>query len=121
MTSQTILVADDSRVSRMMITSMIKEKKPEIEFIEADCAEDALSAIEGKEIGYFSLDLNMPGVDGLELAEKLKTIHPDAKYVLLTANIQDFTKNRADELGVKCLHKPITDETINSMLEYFYG
>ena len=121
MANKTILVTDDSKVSRMMISSMIKEKKDDVEIVEAENGEQALELIENKEIDFFSLDLNMPGIDGLTLAEKLKVKFPKAKYVLLTANIQDFTEKRSSELGIHCVHKPITEQAIDSILEYFYG
>ena len=105
----------------MMISSMLKEKKNDVEIIEAESGEQALQLIENKNIDFFSLDLNMPGIDGLTLAEKLKVNFPQAKYVLLTANIQDFTEKRSSELGIRCVHKPITDQAIDSMLEHFYG
>ena len=117
----TILVVDDSRVSRMMITAIIKDKQPNWNILEADSADQALELVSGKSIEFFSLDLNMPGRDGLELLSVLKPDYPSARFALLTANIQKSTSQRAQEMGATCINKPITDESISTMLEYFNG
>jgi len=120
MTDKTILVVDDSRVSRMMVKSMIGELKPGAKIIEAEDAEDALKLLESHSVDYFSVDLNMPGMNGLELIEKLKPDNTNSKFALLTANIQEATHKHCQSLGVACINKPITEESVTQMLEYFY-
>jgi len=115
----TMMIVDDSRVSRMMIKAIVKDKKPDWDIVEADCGEQALELCNGQDINYFSLDLNMPGMDGLELLEKLKPNNPKARFVLLTANIQKATHERAKKLDTACVNKPINDACISKILEYF--
>lgn len=116
-----IMIVDDSRVSRMMIVAIIKDKQPDWEIIEAGSGDEAIELASGKNISYFSLDLNMPGMDGFELIENLKPDFPDSAYALLTANIQEATHKRAQELGAACINKPISENSIGKMLEYFNG
>jgi len=80
--------------------------------IEAESGEDALSKVEGASFDVATLDLNMPGIDGIELAEKLKPQFPNADYSLLTANIQDVIRERATSVGIGFIEKPITEEKI---------
>ena len=119
MTEITLLIVDDSKVSRMMLSSLIKEKKPEFQLMEAENAEDAQQLIKGKHIDYFSVDLNMPGLNGLELIKILKPKYPDSKFVLFTANIQDSIHEKSASLNTCCINKPITDESVTKMLAYF--
>jgi two-component system chemotaxis response regulator CheY len=105
---KTLLIVDDSRVSRMMIKRFPGGAAEEFRFIEAASGEEALQQVEGADIDLMTIDLNMPGMDGLTLAGKLKGQFPDASITLLTANIQEATQRKATEIGIDFLPKPIT-------------
>jgi len=115
--SKVILVCDDSRISRMMIKAIIADRKPDWTIIEAENGDDALAKVAETPFDVATLDLNMPGMDGLELAEKLQEIYPDATYSLLTANIQDTIKERAKKLNLTFIGKPITEDKIGNYLD----
>ena len=117
----TLLIVDDSKVSRMMIISIVKDMKPGWELVEAENGDEALKIADEQEIDYFSIDLNMPGIDGLETISRLLNNYAPSKMVLMTANIQETVSNRAMELGVECVHKPITPDSVAKMLEIFGG
>jgi len=119
MSAKKLLIVDDSKVSRMMLSALVKDKNPELELMEAENADDAQQKIEGIAIDYFSVDLNMPGLNGLELIEILKPKYPNSSFALFTANIQDSTHEQANALDICCVNKPITDESVTKMLEYF--
>ena len=110
--SKTILIVDDSRISRMLIKAIVNAAKPDWDIIEADSGEDALSKVENASFDVATLDLNMPGIDGIELAEQLKPKFPDADYSLLTANIQDAIRERASKVGIGFIEKPITEDKV---------
>jgi len=118
MTSNTILVVDDSRVSRMLVRAIIDHADEQIQVIEASNGEEALSKTKETQVTVAILDLNMPGMDGLVLASKLLARFPKAKIGLLTANIQDIVREKAHALGITFIPKPITEERI---LGFIYG
>jgi two-component system chemotaxis response regulator CheY len=118
MTSQTILVVDDSRVSRMLVRAIIDHADKQAQVIEASNGEEALTRTESVQISLAILDLNMPGMDGLVLASKLRERFPTIKMGLLTANIQEMVRKKANELGITFIPKPITEERI---LGFIYG
>ncbi|ALG68126.1 response regulator transcription factor [Beggiatoa leptomitoformis] len=117
MTSQTILVVDDSRVSRMLIRAIINQANPQAEIIEASNGDEALSKTESHPVDIATLDLNMPGMDGLLLASKLLEKYPQAKIGLLTANIQEMVRQKAHLMGIQFISKPITEEKILNFLQ----
>ena len=117
MTEQTILIVDDSMVSRMLIKQFTMEAQPHWRIIEAKDGEDALKKCEGQDITYMTVDYNMPGIDGLTLCIKLKELFPKAAISLLTANIQDSVKARADQLGIVFIQKPVTESKIKAFVE----
>lgn len=117
--TKTILIVDDSKVSRMMIKAIIKDHHPSWVMLEAGSADEAIEINKQHSIDYFSVDLNMPGRDGLELISIFKSTNTSGKYALLTANIQEQIKQNASDLGVNCINKPITEISIGKMLVYF--
>lgn len=114
---KTLLVVDDSMMTRMMVKTIVNEKYPDWEVIQAKDAEDALSKVKDANFDIATIDMNMPGKTGLELIPMLQESHPDAKIALLTANIQKHIRDRAKELGIPVLNKPVNEEVILKYLE----
>jgi len=112
-----ILVVDDSRLSRMMITAIIKNTYPDWEIFEADSGDAALKVCESLDIDMATLDMNMPGMDGLTLGVELRKIYPNAKLSMLTANVQEATRQKAELAGIGFIGKPVTEERVLSFLE----
>jgi len=112
------LFVDDSRVSRMKIKQLAGQKRPDLELHEASSGEDAVAMVGGIQPDLISMDINMPGMDGLEAVKLLKQKCPGAKIVMLSGNIQDDMKQQAAALGVGFVEKPITDECIDKVLAF---
>lgn len=112
-----ILIVDDSKVSRMLIVRSLRKVLPEWEAHEAKDAQDALEKCHSQEpFDCMAIDLNMPGMDGLQLAERLKNEGVDVPMALITANTQETVQKRAKDLGLRFVRKPITDEKIAFVL-----
>lgn len=115
--SKTILVVDDSLVSRMMIKAIIESHVQGVDIIEAGSGAQALEKIgEDESIDVAFVDFNMPGMTGLELISALASKLTIPKIALLTANIQDEIKAQALAAGVTFLNKPINEDVIASFL-----
>ncbi len=77
--------------------------------------EEALKFVENNAIDAAFLDIEMPGIHGLELAKRLKTIDSDIRIILVTA----FGSYAMDAWGVDAtgyLLKPYTAEDIKKEL-----
>ena len=92
---------------------------PGSEFLVAKSGDEALASIDKATLALdlALIDYHMPGIDGLELAAKLREIRSDLRIVLCTANAQHNTEVRAEEMRVEVLVKPITEEKLRSQLE----
>jgi CheY-like chemotaxis protein len=62
-------------------------------------------------------DINMPGMDGLELLGEIRRLRPDLPVLMVTAYGDDDRKRRADELGAAAfLAKPVDFEQLKQHL-----
>jgi len=102
-----VLVVDDSAFVRKAV-SQILSRSPFIEIV--GIAGDGLEALEKVEKLHpdvVTLDLMMPGMDGLEFLTKQMTLNPLPIVVVSTANTQDEMVLKALEAGaVDFVHKP---------------
>jgi len=117
MSEETMLIVDDSRLSRMMIKNYVVDAHPNWTIIEAVDGDDALEKAKGQTIDCMTIDYNMPGMDGITLIKKLRESFANAQIALLTANIQDSIKKQTDEVGVEFIQKPITQEKIQNYVK----
>ena len=113
----TVLVVDDSRVSRMMARQYILSAQPLWTIEEAGTGEEALERIKTLSPALILIDVNMPGMGGMATAERLRALCPQAHISLVTANVQNATRNRANELGVGFMEKPITEQRIHALIK----
>jgi CheY-like chemotaxis protein len=114
--SQTVLVVDDSRVSRMLSRQYILSRHPGWHVEEAATGEEALEKVTAATPILILIDVNMPGMGGLAAAEQLRAACPGAHISLVTANVQKATRGRAAELGIGFMEKPITEARIHQLL-----
>ncbi|MBM5573317.1 response regulator transcription factor [Deefgea sp. CFH1-16] len=108
----TMLIVDDSRVSRMMIRSFAIAQRPDWVYLEAGSGLDAIEMAKTHKIDFVSMDLNMPGIDGIEAGTTIKALQPDCFIALLTANVQNSTQERALSAGLHFVPKPIVADTL---------
>lgn len=112
----TVLVVDDSRVSRMMARQFILSARPGWTVEDAATGEEALTKVGTLCPALILIDVNMPGIGGLAAAEQLRELCPRARIWLVTANVQNATRNRAAELGIGFMEKPITEARIHALI-----
>jgi len=90
----------------------------------ANCGEDAIGKVEhlcpdqeGCHYDLCLLDFKMPGIDGVELYEKIRKLHPKLRAIMITAYAGDDGVQRAVEAGTwKVLRKPVDIELLLSMI-----
>jgi CheY-like chemotaxis protein len=114
--TKTVLVVDDSRVSRLMARQFILSARPGWQVEDAATGEEALDKVKTISPALILIDVNMPGIGGMAAAERLRTICPAAHIALVTANVQNATRNRAAELGIGFMEKPITEARIHALI-----
>ena len=62
-------------------------------------------------------DINMPGMDGLQLLDAVKRRHPDMPVMMVTAYGDDERRRRAGELGAaEFISKPVDFDRLKAQL-----
>ncbi|MBA3057943.1 MAG: response regulator [Gammaproteobacteria bacterium] len=120
-TPKSVLIVDDSRVSRMLIKSLILARFPDWTLTEAVSGDEALALAATQTFDYCSMDINMPGLSGTEATEQLLKMQPTVRVSLFSANIQESQQVRAAQLGVRFVAKPVTQKSVALALAYFQG
>ncbi len=116
-----ILIVDDSSVSRMMIRGRVAGLQPDWHVIEASNGDEAIALVASEQPDFMTMDVNMPGMSGFEAVEKIRQVNQKVKIVILTANIQASSRERAEQLGVCFVQKPATLAAVQVAIDYFLG
>ncbi len=111
-----LMVVDDSRVIEMQMQKLLADTDYEIVAYCRD-GEEAIERYGEVEPDLVTMDIIMPGIDGLETAGAILKDYPFAKIVMVSSLAYDDTINEADDIGVKAfVYKPLERE---KMLEAF--
>jgi CheY-like chemotaxis protein len=116
-----IMVVDDEEDVQLLFRQEIK--KGQIEFQFAFSAKEALEYLEGQPGNCVVLilsDINMPGMNGLELLKIIKDKFPNLKVFMITAYGDEENYRIAMEYGADdYLHKPVAfDKLKDKILNY---
>jgi two-component system, chemotaxis family, chemotaxis protein CheY len=118
---KTLLIVDDSRVSRIMIRTFVLAKHPHWIIIEAASGNEALSIVDRDTPNYCTMDINMPGIIGTDAAALILAKYPGIRVAIFSANIQESHQTRAAELGARFVAKPVTEKSVTLALAFFEG
>jgi two-component system, chemotaxis family, chemotaxis protein CheY len=94
-----IMTIDDSPSLRQMVALTLEGAGYEV--VEASDGNDAIAKLGGREFHLFLTDLNMPGMDGIELTRQLRAIaeYKFVPIVLLTTESQPEKKQQGKAAG----------------------
>lgn len=107
-----VLVVDDDPVVAKSFNRVLSEGKGYV-VITAQNAAEALEKMREQEYDVVFTDIKMPGMDGVELAEKVKARRPWTPVVIVTGYGTTANEERARAAGVSdFMHKPLTPEMI---------
>jgi CheY-like chemotaxis protein len=120
--SVSILVVDDepdvTDLFRRRFRRETRQSKYVMHFAESGAeALDLLADEIQPELIVILSDINMPGMDGLELLGEIKQRHPDLPVMMVSAYGDDQRRRRAAELGaVEFITKPVDFDQLKQQL-----
>jgi len=110
--SKSILIVDDSRLTRMIFAKVIASHYEGWDISQAENGTNALAIAAEKKFDFISLDHNMPDFTGLDILPQLQELQPNAHIGVFTANVQQVLTERFTALGAQCYHKPLNEDKI---------
>jgi len=106
-----VLVVDDDPAVRKSFDRVLTGKGYAV--ITAESGEEALRKLNEEKYDLVYSDIRMPGMNGLEVAEKIKARRPWTPVVIITGYGTDVAEERAKAAGVsRFLHKPLSPAMI---------
>jgi CheY-like chemotaxis protein len=119
--SFSILIVDDepdiAELFRQRFRREVRQGQYVLHF--ADSGEDALRRLAEirPELIVILSDINMPGMDGLELLREVRRLRPELPVLMVTAYGDEGRRHRADELGAAdFLTKPVDFNRLKQQL-----
>ena len=97
--SKSILVVDDSLTTRTLVTGVLEVEGYQVSL--AKSGEEALEILEGDSFNLVITDVEMPGINGFELSEKIRKSEKDKEIpiVILSSLANEKDKRRGIAVG----------------------
>lgn len=119
-----ILIVDDSRLNRMMVGRLLKNWG--FTYKEAGSAEEAFEMISDKSYSLILMDINMPGISGLEACAFIRklshTYFKELPIIALSANRVEDVKKQLLECGVSdYLAKPFSPDILRDKIDALHN
>ncbi|MFC4600959.1 response regulator transcription factor [Cohnella hongkongensis] len=103
-----MLVVDDDKFEREGVRFLVGKFKLELELAEADSAESALKYLETNPVDIVLSDIRMPGMDGLELADRIRQAGWPVKIIFMSAYGEfEYAQRAIDVRAIRYMLKPI--------------
>ena len=119
---ETILLVEDDPMLLMLTCLMLERMGYRV--IKAESPELAIRSASGHsgQIHMFLSDVVMPGMNGREMAEKLKALYPDIKQLYMSGYTAEIISRKGilDE-GVNFLQKPFTNAELGNKVRDVLG
>jgi DNA-binding response OmpR family regulator len=116
-----VLIVDDALMMRKMIRKMV-ESAGHIVVDEAVDGEQAIEMYQRHVPDVVTMDITMPGTDGIEALTRIIACDKDAKIIMVSALGQQYKVMEALENGAKSyILKPITAEKLIAVINQILG
>ena len=114
-----ILVADDEPIERQVINKKILGFFPDqVSVFMAENGIEAVNAFEANDCQIAILDIEMPGMNGLDAAAQIRKAHPECSIIFLTAFDEfNYAKRAIEVRALDYLLKPGSDEDLINVIE----
>lgn len=110
--SKRILIVDDDPNIRRIVTLALTDESPYV-VNAVSSAEAALLHIARQPVDLLFTDIRMPGMNGIDLVQRVRELDPNTAVIVFTVSPEDLTPERAAKLQIDCLlEKPVPPERL---------
>ncbi|HVU77667.1 MAG TPA: response regulator transcription factor [Gaiellaceae bacterium] len=115
--AQTVLVADDAAIVRKVVGEMLADAGYEV-IAEAADGLEAVALYEEHRPEVVVIDVNMPRLDGIDAAIRIRRTYPTARIVVATVYVTEKRLRRMTKIGgVDVLLKPFESRKLVEAIE----
>ena len=119
--SMNVLVVDDSRTMRALIIKTLKLAGLEVdELFQAADGGEALEIMEVSHVDLVLSDINMPGMNGVEMIEKMneRDLLKEIPLIVLSTEGSDERITSLKDKGIRAfLRKPFSPEALREVVD----
>ncbi len=109
--SGTAIVIDDDHPTIELLSEFLEIKGMKVVGMGYN-GKDAVELYKKLKPDFVFLDIMMPKFDGFYALEKIRSVNPDAKVIMVTADLTVETAERLDKLKALYVYKPYEFEEI---------
>ena len=99
--AQRILIVDDASFMRKVLKDIIKTNGLASEILEAADGIEGVKLYQAAKPDLVTMDINMPGADGVQALRAILKINPKAKVVMITAVEEKHAVQDAMKIGAR--------------------
>ncbi len=120
-----IAICDDNALQRELLTEILqsfyRRSCEKLDIMEYDCGEALIMDVEEEEweVDLLFLDIQMPGINGIETARRLRELECSTKIVFLTATA-DYALEGYDVQASGYLVKPVDQRKLCDLLQHIF-
>lgn len=116
-----VLIADDTQFMRANLRLILERNKMKV-VGEADNGIKVVKLYEELKPDVVTMDITMPGIDGIEAVRQIRKIDPNAKIIMVTALGQEMFVREAILAGAKnFIVKPFKEEKLIEVINKVVG
>lgn len=120
-TITSVLIVDDAAFSRRMLRKYVEAEGCQV--LEAANGQEALKMVHQHQPNCILTDLLMPDLNGFQLLQALREQGLTIPIAIITADIQDASRQRGVELGAaEFINKPVKEDevrqTVRQLLQH---
>ena len=113
-----ILAVEDDKVTREVLNLMIPRKFPDVTIYTTENGRTAVELFKKHKPEIVITDIQMPEMDGIEMAGEIKAIEADTKFIVVTAYSNTSYYEKFSNIGFHdFLPKPIEFDKLFAAIE----
>ena len=114
---RTVMIVDDSMIMTQKLSAMVQDLGHQVVRVCKDGPE-ALKDYPLVKPDLVTMDITMPGMDGIDTMTGIMAANPQARVIMVTSHGQEAMVVRALEAGaLGYVLKPVTKEKLGAMIE----
>jgi predicted regulator of Ras-like GTPase activity (Roadblock/LC7/MglB family)/CheY-like chemotaxis protein len=113
-----VLVVDDEEDMLWMLQRNLNKGMPDVEILAAKSAEEALAILSDRPANLVITDINMPGMNGLDLLIEINNRFPATGVIIMTAYPSNAYENKAMMSGsLRFIEKPFDINDVRAIVK----